>query len=85
MTQDNTKKKRHQHRDDLIGEHAAGDAGQMVLAILFTAIWILDSFFLKYTIFLNHLCTAWHQNTYWSYFINPVGLFGKNRSVYCVR
>jgi len=53
MTQDNTQKKRHQHRDDLIGEHAAGDAGQMVLAILFTAIWILDTFFLKYTIFLN--------------------------------
>ena len=54
MTQHNTQKKRHHHRDDLIGEHAAGDAGQMALAFMFTAIWILDTFFLKYTIFLNH-------------------------------
>ncbi len=54
MTQHNTQKKRHHHRDDLIGEHAAGDAGQMVLAFMFMAIWILDTFFLKYTIFLNH-------------------------------
>ncbi len=54
MTQNNTQKKRHQHRVDLMGEHAAGDAGQMVLAFMFTAIWILDTFFLKYTIFLNH-------------------------------
>jgi protein-S-isoprenylcysteine O-methyltransferase Ste14 len=40
-------------RDDLTGEHAAGDAGQLVLAFLFMAIWALDTFLLDYTTFLN--------------------------------
>ena len=43
----------HRHRDDLAGEHKFGDAGQLIIAILFLAVWILDSFFLKYTTFLN--------------------------------
>ena len=46
-------KKRHDERDDLIGEHAAGDAGQIILACLFLATWIADTFFLQYTTFLN--------------------------------
>jgi len=41
------------HRDDLIGEHMKGDAGQLILACLFFAIWIADSFFLNYTTALN--------------------------------
>jgi len=41
------------NRDDLIGEHKVGDAGQLILACLFLAAWIADSFFFKYTIFLN--------------------------------
>ena len=41
------------HRDDLIGEHMKGDAGQLILACLFFVIWIADSFFLKYTTALN--------------------------------
>ena len=41
------------HREDLTGEHAVGDAGQLIIAILFLAIWVADSFFLKYTTFLN--------------------------------
>ena len=47
---------RHQQnqRDDLTGEHAIGDAGQIVLVCLFFAVWILDTFFLKYTTFLNN-------------------------------
>ncbi len=45
--------KRHGERDDLAGEHALGDAGQMVVAFVFAAVWILDSFVLKYTTFLN--------------------------------
>lgn len=46
---------RHHHdRDDLVGEHGAGDAGQIVLAILFAVIWIADTFFLGYTTFLNN-------------------------------
>ena len=52
MAQQHTKKKVH-HRYELTGEHPVGDAGQIVLACLFTATWILDTFFLKYTTF-NH-------------------------------
>ena len=53
MTQQHTRRKTQQQRDDLTGEHTVGDAGQMVLACLFAATWILDTFFLKYTTFLN--------------------------------
>ncbi len=42
-----------EHRDDLTGEHAAGDAGQIILALLFAGSWILDSFFLRITTFPN--------------------------------
>jgi protein-S-isoprenylcysteine O-methyltransferase Ste14 len=42
------------HRDDLTGEHKFGDAGQLIIAVLFLIIWIADSFFLKYTTFLNN-------------------------------
>jgi protein-S-isoprenylcysteine O-methyltransferase Ste14 len=41
------------HRDDLVGEHMKGDAGQLILACLFFVIWIADSFFLNYTTSLN--------------------------------
>lgn len=41
------------HRDDLPGEHAFGDAGQLILFIIFLAVWITDSFFFKYSTFLN--------------------------------
>ena len=43
------------NRDDLIGEHAMGDLGQIVFCVLFLATWIADTFFLQYTIFLNTL------------------------------
>ena len=46
-------KKAYQQREDLTGEHALGDLGQIILAILFTATWISDSFFLKVTTMLN--------------------------------
>jgi protein-S-isoprenylcysteine O-methyltransferase Ste14 len=48
MTQQHTP-----HRDDLTGEHTVGDAGQLVLAVLFALTWIADTFFLHYTTFLN--------------------------------
>lgn len=54
MAQRHTQKTEQQQRDDLAGEHTVGDAGQIVLACLFAATWILDTFFLKYTTFLNH-------------------------------
>ena len=54
MAQQNTQMKAQQQRSDLTGEHAVGDVGQIVLACLLTATWISDTFFLKYTTFLNH-------------------------------
>ena len=50
---DITNKKTKHHRDDLTGEHKVSDIGQIILAVLFTATWIADSFFLKYSTFLN--------------------------------
>jgi protein-S-isoprenylcysteine O-methyltransferase Ste14 len=44
--------KKHAGRNDLIGEHRWGDAGQVILLFIFLAIWISDSFFLRYTTFL---------------------------------
>jgi protein-S-isoprenylcysteine O-methyltransferase Ste14 len=41
------------HRDDLTGEHAWGDAGQAIFAVLFFGVWIVDSFFLRYSTQLN--------------------------------
>ena len=37
----------HRNRPDLVGEHPFGDLGQLVFLILFLAVWVLDSFFLK--------------------------------------
>ena len=53
MAHKHTQKRAQQQRDDLTGEHAVGDAGQIVLACLFAATWIADTFFFKYTTFLN--------------------------------
>lgn len=49
----------HKGRDDLAGEHAAGDAGQGILLILFAVVWVLDTFFLHYTIGLNDSVSLW--------------------------
>ena len=40
-------------RDDLSGEHKVGDAGQILFACLFLATWVADTFFFKYSTFLN--------------------------------
>ena len=47
-------RKGYEQRADLTGEHALGDIGQLVLACLFAATWIVDSFVLNVTTFLNH-------------------------------
>lgn len=49
------KKKIHKGRKDLIGEHKIGDAGQLIFAVLFFIVWIADSFFLKFSTFLNNI------------------------------
>jgi protein-S-isoprenylcysteine O-methyltransferase Ste14 len=51
--EDKLKRKGHGDREDLIGEHPAGDAGQLILAVIFLTVWVADSFFLKYTTFLS--------------------------------
>jgi len=40
------------HRDDLTGEHPAGDVGQLILFAAFLVTWILDSFVFGYSTFL---------------------------------
>jgi len=54
MVPKHTLREKQKQRNDLTGEHAVGDAGQLVLGCLFAATWILDTFLLKYTTFLNH-------------------------------
>ena len=44
--------KRYHDREDLIGEHRLGDAGQLIFFFIFTGVWIVDSFFLRYSTFL---------------------------------
>lgn len=41
------------HREDLTGEHGLGDAGQIVLACAFIAVWTADTFFFGLTVSLN--------------------------------
>jgi hypothetical protein len=53
MHHHHAQRKAQQQRDDLTGEHAVGDAGQAVLACLFAATWITDTFFFQYSTFLN--------------------------------
>ena len=42
----------HDDREDLVGEHPFGDAGQIILLIVFLIIWVLDSFVFRFSIFL---------------------------------
>ena len=50
---ENQQKKSKEMRGELTGEHTFGDAGQIVLACVFAAVWIADTFFFKYTTVLN--------------------------------
>lgn len=44
--------KQHAGREDLTGEHRLGDSIQLILMVLFLAIWILDSFVFRFSTFL---------------------------------
>ena len=70
-----TREKWFEQRDDLTGEHAFGDAGQIIFALFFFATWIADSFFLNYTTQLNDIVPA--------LFRNPIGILLLCLSVYC--
>lgn len=50
-----SKNKRYKDRDDLAGEHALGDLGQIVLLFIFLTTWIVDSFIINYSTFLSKL------------------------------
>lgn len=42
----------HADREDLVGEHPFGDAGQIILLIVFLSLWVLDSFVFRFSTFL---------------------------------
>ena len=48
-----TREKWFEEREDLAGEHSLGDAGQLVFALLFFGVWIVDAVVLDYTTQLN--------------------------------
>ena len=64
-----------EQRDDLTGEYALGDAGQIIFALLFFGIWIADSFFLKFTTQLNDIVPALVRK--------PIGIVLLCLSAYC--
>ena len=49
------KEKIRYHRPGMVGEHHRGDAGQLILLILFLAVWITDAFIWHYSTFLNRV------------------------------
>ena len=59
MAHQRGQRKAHHGRYDLAGEHAIGDAGQLILACLFAVTWIADTFFLEYMTFLNQYVPLW--------------------------
>ena len=58
MTSENLKAHhhgRHAGRENLTGEHRLGDTIQLILLIIFLAIWILDSFVLGFSTSLSEI------------------------------
>lgn len=45
--------KTHRNHENLTGEHIIGDTGQLILLLIFLAVWIVDSFVISYSVFLN--------------------------------
>jgi len=85
MTQQHTQKKAQQQRDDLTGEHVVGDVGQVVLACLFAATWIADTFFFQYSTFLNQYVLLGVRIPFGGVLLVLSGYPGKNGPVYRVR
>lgn len=46
-------------REDLAGEHLVADRGQLIFALAFLAVWLIDSFLLRWTTFLNGMVSLW--------------------------
>jgi protein-S-isoprenylcysteine O-methyltransferase Ste14 len=47
------RRKAYQDRDDLTGEYAFGDTGQLILAAIFMVTWVADSFVFGYSTWLS--------------------------------
>ena len=45
--------RKHAGREDLIGENHLSDIGQIIFAFIFFSVWILDTFFFKFSTFPN--------------------------------
>jgi protein-S-isoprenylcysteine O-methyltransferase Ste14 len=43
----------HENRPDLAGEHRFTDSGQIILFVIFLAVWISDSYIFKFSTFLT--------------------------------
>ena len=74
-TPKSTREKWLNQRDDLTGEHARGDTGQTLFALLFFGVWIADSFFLRYTTQPNELVPSLVRK--------PIGFVALCVSAYC--
>ncbi|MCK4577425.1 MAG: hypothetical protein KAU50_01465, partial [Candidatus Marinimicrobia bacterium] len=59
MLNQDKRRRNMQQRDDLTGEYALGDLGQILFASMFTVIWIADTFFFKFTTFLDQYMAFW--------------------------
>lgn len=70
-------KNENHHRPDLIGEHRFGDAGQLISFIIFTLVWVGDSFVFRKTTFLNEIVPL--------YVRLPLAVVALSVSVYLVR
>ncbi len=86
-------RREHEGREDLIGENPKGDFGQMLFGVLFGVIWLADTFFFKYTTFLNENFTIFIRIplgiglVILSGYLARTGLsivFGEERDVPCV-
>jgi hypothetical protein len=49
--------------NDLTGEHRLGDAGQLIGAVLFGALWVVVTFILRWTNLLNDVIPFWLRTT----------------------
>lgn len=70
-----TREKLPEDRDDLTGEHGAGDAGQAVFAVLYFVVWVADSFFLHLTTQLTLWVPSWVRG--------PFAIVLLGLSIYC--
>jgi len=51
--------RKHQNQPHLTGEHRWGDTGQVILLVVFLAIWITDSFVVQSSTFLRDRISEW--------------------------